>query len=155
MKRKLVDATYMKVEVPSMRKPPYRVAHGVKVVPPNALADISSPYAGYVVVGAGKTGMDAVLYLLGLGLNPDLITWIMPNDAWLLDRGNLHPDGLLQTLGKQQESMARSESLEALLLNLEADGMLMRIDESVWAEKYRCATVNRHCLLYTSPSPRD
>lgn len=146
VKRKLVDATYMKVEVPSMRKPPYRVAHGVKVVPPNALADISSPYAGYVVVGAGKTGMDAVLYLLGLGLNPDLITWIMPNDAWLLDRGNLHPDGLLQTLGKQQELMARSESLEALLLNLEADEMLMRIDESVWAEKYRCATVNRQEL---------
>lgn len=146
VKRKLVDATYMKVEVPSMRPPPYRVTRGLEVVPPNALANISSPFAGYVVVGAGKTGMDAVLYLLGLGLNPDLITWIMPNDAWLLDRGNIHPDGLLHSLGKQQEVMAKSETLQALLLNLEADGMLMRIDESVWAEKYRCATVNREEL---------
>ena len=146
VKRKLVDATYMKVEVPSMRPPPYRVTHGLEVVPPNGLADISSPYEQYVVVGAGKTGMDAVLYLLGLGLAPDLITWIMPNDAWLLDRGNIHPDGLLLSLGKQQEAMAKSETLQALLLNLEADGMLMRIDESVWAEKYRCATVNREEL---------
>jgi|TARA_B100000767_G_scaffold275391_1_gene312125 hypothetical protein len=146
VKHKVVDATYMKVEVPSMRSPPYRVVHGVEVVPPNALADISKPYTGYVIVGAGKTGMDAVLYLLGLGLNADLITWIMPNDAWLLDRGNIHPDGLLQSLSKQQEVIAKSETLEALLLNLEADGVLMRIDKSVWAEKYRCATVNREEL---------
>src|SRR5271163_1948702 len=35
--RRVVDATYMRVEVPSMRPPPYSVAPGIDCVPPNDL----------------------------------------------------------------------------------------------------------------------
>jgi hypothetical protein len=146
IKHKLVDATYMEVEVPSMRKPPYRVSHGVEIIPPNGLVEIVRPYDDYIVVGAGKTGMDAIIYLLDLSVSPDRIIWIMPNDAWLLDRDNIHPDGLLDTLVAQQEVIAQSQTLDLLLTNLEERGMLLRIDRSIWAEKYRCATVDRREL---------
>ena len=40
----------------------------------------------YLIVGGGKTGVDAVLYLLDHGVDPDKITWIVPNDSWFLNR---------------------------------------------------------------------
>ena len=36
--------------------------------------------------GAGKTGIDAVLFLLNQNVDADKITWIMPNDPWLVNR---------------------------------------------------------------------
>ena len=35
------------------------------------------------------------------------------------------------------------QSLEDLLISLEAEGMLLRLDPQVWASKYRCATVSQ------------
>ena len=35
--------------------------------------------------------MDAALFLLDQGVHPDHITWIMSNDAWLLDRAQIQP----------------------------------------------------------------
>jgi len=58
---KLVDATYLQVEVPFMRPAPFPVVSVQKIVSPNALTSISHAYQKYVVVGAGKTGIDAVL----------------------------------------------------------------------------------------------
>lgn len=55
---KIVDATYMKVEVPSMRKPPYEVADGVEVIAPNGLVGLNRAYGHYTVVGAGKTAIE-------------------------------------------------------------------------------------------------
>ena len=49
-------------------------------------------YASYVIVGGGKTGIDAVLHLLDHGLNPDKIIWIVPADSWLFNRDNLSYD---------------------------------------------------------------
>ena len=43
-------------------------------------------YSEYVIVGGGKTGIDAVLYLLHHGLHPDRISWIVPNDSWFVNR---------------------------------------------------------------------
>ena len=59
-----VDATYSNVTVPSTRPPPYAVAEGMHAVPINALADLDREWSRYVVIGAGKTGMDAILFLL-------------------------------------------------------------------------------------------
>ncbi|EGP86998.1 uncharacterized protein MYCGRDRAFT_42715 [Zymoseptoria tritici IPO323] len=55
----IVDATFMKVKVPSMGPPPYKVGEGVELVTPNDLPKATRPYAAYTVVGAGKTGIDA------------------------------------------------------------------------------------------------
>lgn len=41
----------------------------------------------YFAIGAGKTGIDACLWLLERGFESSrLIRWIMPSDRWLLDR---------------------------------------------------------------------
>jgi hypothetical protein len=90
-RKRVVDASYMRVTVPSMRPPPYEVAPGVTCIAPNDLPKIRARHARYVVVGAGKTGMDACLWLLGQGGSPADITWIMPRDSWVLDRARLQP----------------------------------------------------------------
>ena len=43
-------------------------------------------YNQYLIVGGGKTGIDAVLYLLDHGVGHDKISWIVPNDSWFLNR---------------------------------------------------------------------
>ena len=85
---KTVNATYMNVTVPSMREPLYEVGSGVHCVPPNGLPEVAGAFDRYVVVGAGKTGMDASLFLLRNSVRPDQISWIMPRDSWMLDRAH-------------------------------------------------------------------
>ena len=143
---KIVDATYMNVRVPSVTAPGYDVADGVACAPLNELPRIASDYERYVVVGAGKTGMDACLFLLAHGVDPDAISWIMPRDSWLLDRAHLQPRGA-ETLGiehyfgRQVVEIAAAESLDDMFARLDASGMLLRLDPDVTPTMYRCATV--------------
>ncbi|MBK9685057.1 MAG: hypothetical protein IPO59_17865 [Betaproteobacteria bacterium] len=54
----------------------------------NDLARIARPQAG-VVVGAGKTALDACIWLLEQGWGPDHIRRIMPLDSWMGIRANV------------------------------------------------------------------
>ncbi len=144
---KVVDATYSQTNVPSMRPPSYEVADEVRCVAPNALTTIDHSPTGYVVIGAGKTGMDACLWLLATGVTPDGITWIMPRDSWLLDRANIQPgpdffDSTVGGFAKQTEASALATSVDDLFDRLEATGQLLRLDEAVRPTMYRCATVS-------------
>jgi len=94
------------------------------------------------VIGAGKTGIDAVLFLLEQGCDPDQIRWIVPNDAWLIDRATFEPDRLLD-LAPQSREIAASNSLDELMGALDDAGKLLRLDPAVWPTRYRCATVNQ------------
>jgi putative NAD(P)-binding protein len=143
--RRIVDATYMRVMVPAMRPPPYRVAPGVASVPPNDLPGLAG-YGRYVVVGAGKTGIDTCLWLLGQGIAPDRLTWIMPRDSWLLDRATIQPGSLLADQIKaaftaQLRAVRDAASVDDLFSRLEQAGALLRIDPAVRPTMYRCATV--------------
>ena len=89
--RKVVDATHARTAVPSTHAPKYMLGPGVYCVPLNRLPDISRPHAAYAVVGSGKTGMDAILWLLENGVAPERIRWVMPRDAWLMNRANFQP----------------------------------------------------------------
>ncbi len=104
-KTKVVDATYMNVSVPSTTPPKYGFDDDVRLVPLNDLVHTSEPPDGYVVIGAGKTGMDACLWLLAQGVDPDSIRWIMPRDSWLLNRANIQP-GSSRPTGPPQGSAA-------------------------------------------------
>lgn len=146
--KKIVDATYMDVAVPSMRAPSYSVAPGVACVPPNALVKSAGQYQDFVVVGAGKTGMDACLMLLKHGVEPAHITWIVPRDSWLLDRANIQPgeqfaDVINKGFASQMRIFAEASSIEDVFAGCAAAGQLLRIDESVQPTMYRCATVTR------------
>ena len=142
VKRKTVDGTYMNITVPSTRAPEFTAADGITLVPINALARLDRPWARYVIIGAGKTGIDAVLFLLDRGVAPDRIIWIISNDAWLLNREFGTPEALGLEAPKQLRLIARAETAKDVFLQLEATGRLFRLDETRWPTKYRCATVS-------------
>lgn len=147
VRRGIVDATYADSQVPSTHPPKYAVAPAVRCIPPNDLPKAARPQADYVVVGSGKTGMDACLWLLEQDIDPDRIRWIMPRDAWLLDRANIQPgdEFFFKSMGsvaRQFEAVVAAASVNDLFDRLEANGELLRIDPAVRPTVYRCATVS-------------
>ena len=64
VRRKVVDGTALATRVPATHPPNYGVEAGVSLVPIGGLARLKRCWARYTVVGAGKTGLDALLYLL-------------------------------------------------------------------------------------------
>ena len=145
--RRVVDATYQLVSVPSMRPPPYEVGAGVACVAPNALTGPSERYQRYTVVGGGKTGIDACLWLLRHGVDADAMTWIVPRDSWLLDRALLQPgplfaDPIATAAAEYGRAVLDAQSLDDLFERVEASGRLLRLDPHVRPTMYRCATVS-------------
>lgn len=145
--RRVVDATYMRVMVPAMRPPPYPVAPGTVCVPPNDLPGRGA-HERYVIVGAGKTGIDTCLWLLGHGVAPQRLTWIMPRDSWLLDRATMQPgaafaDRIKAGFIAQLRAIRDATSADDLFARLEDAGTLLRIDPAVRPTMYRCATVTQ------------
>jgi hypothetical protein len=144
---RIVDATYMKVKVPAMAPPLYQVADGVTLIPPNNLPQVTRPYKEYVVVGAGKTGIDACLWLLTQGVNPDSIRWIMPRDSWYIERGALQPGPEFEakntgTIMATNTSVMAATSLADLFQRLESHVLLTRLDPKVTPTMFRCASVS-------------
>ena len=147
-RRKTVDATYLKTSVPSTHTPKFTVSADAWFMPPNDLPQINRKPDGFVIIGAGKTAIDTVLWLLEHRVNPDLITWIMPRDGWLLDRRNTQtgPDFFFDTIGaqaRQFEAIANSTSIEDMFDRLEAAGYFLRIDPDVRPSMFHGATVSR------------
>lgn len=148
VRKKLVDATHARTETPSTHPPKYRIGAGVACAPLNRLPEIKRPYAVYTVVGSGKTGMDACIWLLQNGVPPSRIRWIMPRDAWMMDRANMQPgvENFERSIGKvisQFEAIAEATSLPHLFEALERRGLLLRIDGDVEPTTYRCANISR------------
>ncbi|OFB35891.1 hypothetical protein BA059_27105 [Mycolicibacterium sp. (ex Dasyatis americana)] len=148
VRRKTVDSTYMKVTVPAMQPPLYRVDPGVRIVPPNALSSLAGDDEHYVVVGGGKTGIDTVLWLLERGLDPDRITWVRPRDAWLFNREWCQPGPQFAAIadryaGAFANAWLQAESLPDLLDQLIDAEWLLRISDDVRPTAFRCATVTR------------
>jgi len=145
---KVVDATYSDIAVPSTHLPKYPVAPGVRCMPLNQLPNIRQPQGDFVVVGSGKTGIDACLWLLQNGVPPAKIRWVMPRDAWLLDRRNVQPGdeffmAAFGSLANQFEALVAATSVRDLFERLNASGELLRIDQRIVPSIYRCATVTR------------
>jgi hypothetical protein len=148
VRRRIVDATYMRVVVPSMRSPEYVTAAGIDCVPPNDLPLFRDARDRYVVVGAGKTGIDVCLWLLRHGTAAEKLTWVMPRDSWLLDRALLQPGPqfakqIAKSMTARLDAITNATSIEDLFDRLEEAGNLMRLDPRVRPTMYRCATVSR------------
>ena len=148
VRRKVVDGTHARTEVPATRAPKYTVAPGVNCIPINDLASLSRPYARYTVVGSGKTGIDACLWLLEHGVEASRIRWIIPRDAWYLDRANFQPglENFERNMGyslAQFGAIAEAATPADLFARLEAKGALLRLDPRIEPTTYRCGTVSR------------
>lgn len=151
VRRRTVDATYSATSVPSTTAPAYAVAEGVRLVTPNALPHLArdggpTPPA-WVIVGAGKTAMDAALWLLGAGVPPDRIRWVMPRDSWLIDRRTTQPGAeffhdSIGAYARGLEAFATAPDVEALFDQLEAAGNMLRIDRSVRPRMFHYATIS-------------
>jgi hypothetical protein len=161
VRRKVVDATWFSPDVPSTHTPAFAVGEGVRIVPPNALPGLWQLAQGtpmprrFVVLGAGKTAMDACIWLLQSGAPADAITWVVPRDSWVVNR--LHtqngPEFFNEAIGGQADQMqafAEAISIDDLYLRLEACGTLLRIDAcrrcSTWRPcprpRWRCSAAS-------------
>jgi len=148
VKKKIVDGTYFKTSVPSTHTPTFNIADEVEFIPLNNLPQLDSPRDAYVVVGGGKTSIDACLWLLDNQINPDKITWIMPRDAWWIDRKNTQPtqEFFSDSIGaqaKQLEALGAATSITNLFDRLEQAGVLMRLDKNVRPQMFHGATVSQ------------
>ncbi len=146
--KKVIDGTYFKTSVPSTHTPSFEIADEVQFAPLNDLPSLVEPRDGYVIVGGGKTGIDAILWLLDNQIDPDDITWIMPRDGWWIDRKNTQPsrEFFMDTIGAQAtqaEAVAAAENVADLFNRLEEGGVLMRLDETVKPQMFHGATVSR------------
>jgi len=146
--KKIVDATYLNTSVPSTHTPNFEIEPEVKFKPLNDLPKIKEISDGFVIIGGGKTGIDACLWLLDYGVDPNKITWVISRDAWLLDRANVQPsqDFFLNTIGSQAaqfEAVAQSSSMEDMFDKLEDAGILLRLDTSVRPTMFHGATVTK------------
>ncbi len=140
--QRIVDATYMAVKVPSTHAPRYKVADEVALIPPNGLAKVNNAWLRYVIIGAGKTAMDAALYLLDRGVNADKIRWIVPNDAWLWDRPSVQPGKTTAEFMRQVSAIIEHKHVDKIFPALEQLGSIHRIDRDRLPTKWRCATVD-------------
>ena len=133
MRRRVVDATYLSPTIPATTPPPFGVADGAHVVPVNELPDVVETPSEYVIVGAGKTATDAIVWLLLNGVETDRIVWVRPRDPWMLNRALVQPDpavaiGLAADI---MSSAADATSLDDMFLRLEAAGVMLRVDPDV------------------------
>jgi hypothetical protein len=146
VRRKVVDARYLESSIPATHTPGFEVEEGVSLVPVNDLVRSDHPPGGFVVIGAGKTGMDACNWLLDNGVDADEISWIRPRDSWVIDRRSFQP---LQKVGDfitgwaaATEAAASARSIADLFGRLEDCGQLKRLDGSVEPTMYRMAILS-------------
>jgi hypothetical protein len=141
-----------KVEVPSMRKAPFPVHESVCLKPVNDLPNAmkSGTFDKYVVIGAGKTGTDAIIYLLENNINPESITWITSRDVWYFLR-----DGYLPKSRPKSEfwkfahdnffePLLLASSVKEIFLNLEKAGTIGRLDPNgPFPEVFKGPTIDK------------
>jgi hypothetical protein len=138
----------MNVTVPSQRPPKFAVEDGAVCIPPNGLPKAAAEYSHFTIVGSGKTGMDACLFLMEHGVEPESITWVMPNDAYYFDRQTVNPGRKFTdiiTAGRVQVLTAAVEatSIDDFFQRVLDCEQLLALDPSVKPTRWRCATVTK------------
>ncbi|MDQ1249074.1 MAG: hypothetical protein QG597_3448, partial [Actinomycetota bacterium] len=143
VRRRVVDAAYLAPVIPALTPPPFAVGEGVRVATINELTTLESAPSSYVIVGSGKTATDAIVWLLGNGLDPDRIVWVRPRDAWMLNRAVIQPDPAVYTgvTADTFEAAAESQTIEEVFLRLEDAGVMIRVDRAVAPTMARAPTL--------------
>jgi hypothetical protein len=125
----------------------------VKLVTPNALAQLWQQANGeraskFCVLGAGKTAMDACIWLLNSGAAPDSISWVMPRDSWLVNRQTTQPgeEFFAHSIGgvaAQMACFANATSIDDLFLRMEASDQMLRIYPDHLPTMFHYATASK------------
>jgi hypothetical protein len=140
---RVVDARYLSPSIPASTPPPFAVEDGANVVAVNDLARLREAPSQYVVVGAGKTATDAIVWLLGRNVDPNAIVWIRPRDPWMLNRSVVQPNPsvFLGMAADTMEAATASTSLDDLFLRLEDAGIMLRVDRTFTPTMARTPTL--------------
>lgn len=143
---RLVDATCTEGHIPATSPPPFEVADGACCISIGELPKLDRTHAAFVIIGAGKTGQDACLWLLERGVPAAKIHWVRPRDPWLQTRLTAQPGpGLPATIdlySRGIEAGAEATSLDDLFLRLEAARVLVRIDPETVPSTYQGAIIS-------------
>ncbi|KLI64426.1 hypothetical protein [Aurantiacibacter marinus] len=151
VRRKTVDGTFYKTSVPATHTPQYTIADGTPFAVPGDLPNLwmrGDDLPGhYVIVGAGKTAMDAGVWLLQAGVSPDKISCVRPRDSWLINRTYSQPGPeffgrVVENQIAQLNAAAEAETGDAMFEILGQGGYMLRIDESVKPEMFHYATIS-------------
>jgi hypothetical protein len=146
VRRKLIDTTYLEGTIPATSPPPFQVAEGVRVMTPGELARLEGRVDRFVIIGGGKTALDACVWLLERGVPNRAIRWIRPRDAWWMNRRFQQPLTLVPELYRgaaiQFEAMSQAGSVDDLFSRLESEGIMLRLDPRVVPTMFRGAVVS-------------
>lgn len=130
--------------IPATHIPKFAITEDAPCVPINDLPRHAVHHQNFCVIGAGKTGMDAAVWLLDQGVAADRITWVRPNDYWLFNREKIlnHPELFTTTVGtflSEMETLGRVTSIEEYCLSMEDIGAWHRIDPDVAPTRFHAA----------------
>lgn len=166
VREKLVNGALGECIIPSLNPPAFSVDKTINLMTPNQVYDLmdrndDKPDEGFlsklmpaalcpgkaedpnkenrhfVVLGAGKTAMDTVVFLQKeLGVAPSDISWVISNDVWMLSRENSQgPFGYVKAL------LDNNGDKDKAVLALEAEGQFVRLDPDVLPTRFRFPTV--------------
>lgn len=139
---------HSQVIVPSMRKgnmPFPTHPEAPQIISVNQIPDLvqsataSSPSSEcastkkYIVIGAGKTGVDTIEYLLRNGIDQSNITWIISRDVWYLNRDEMDPGTTKCTYWQNAvraflQPMLEKSTCKDVILELEKANIMARLD---------------------------
>jgi hypothetical protein len=130
---RVVNAHYLAPEIPAQTPAPFGVAHGVRVIPVNELVRLAETPSQFVIIGCGKTATDAIVWLLGNGVDPGAVCWVRPRDPWMFNRAAVQPDPAiyLAMVAGILEAARDARSPDDLFLRMEAAGIMLRVDPRV------------------------
>lgn len=145
--RRTVDGTFFNTSVPSTHKRKFSTGDGIKCIAPNELPRLAAGFQHYTVVGAGKTAMDAAVWLLDNGARADAITWITPRDSWLVNRATTQAgmeffDEAIGGFADQLQASAAATSVDDLFERFEAKGIMLRINPDIRPTMFHYATIS-------------
>ena len=151
VRRKLVDARHFSPSVPATTQPKFSVAESVRLVTPTQLTQLwqsaAERPAHFCILGAGKTAMDAAVWLLECGAPQAAISWVMPRDSWVVNRLTTQPgeEFFKHAIGgqvAQMKALAEATSVPDLFARLEASGQMLRIDTQHTPSMFHYATLS-------------
>ncbi|WP_162798512.1 NAD(P)-binding protein [Sulfitobacter sp. SK012] len=133
---RFVDARYCENNIPLTHQRKFHVAGGVACIPPNSLLQKAHLHDHFTILGAGKTAMDSVLWLLENGADPAQIRWVVPRDPWMINRASVQPSGAFYHesfggIARQMEALSEATSTNDFADRMEAADLWMRLDPSV------------------------
>jgi hypothetical protein len=152
VRRKIVDATFYQTSVPATHRRSFTAGDGVRVIPPGELPHLwRTPEqlpAHYVVLGAGKTAMDTVVWLLQSDVDPAHISWVRPRESWLWNREHVQPgEAFFEAVMDMQIAMleaAEQAGSSAELMQILGDqDFFLRIDPDIEPQMFHYAVISR------------